>query len=270
MRLALRTPLRIRFDVARVVPVNRFHGICAVDCSHIAPPGRDPRPRRGRPYDGPTPDRPAGIVASLARPTRFGIIDVLPPSRRMMDDLNAACAEWIARIARRDDRALAELYDATIAHCYGLAMHITRSHDAAEDAVAETYLQVWRDAARYEATRGRPMAWLMMLTRSRALDVLRRARQAPLPTDACDEVLDADSSDGIDPSALVDAMEAHVRLHAAMAALPAAARQVLGLAFFRGLSHREIAQYTNMPLGTVKSHLRRAQAALREGLEDSE
>lgn len=177
------------------------------------------------------------------------------------DALNAAAREWIARMACGDETGMALLYDGTLGHVYGLALRVTRDADAAEDVVADTYLQVWQQAGRYDSQRGAPLAWLLNMARSRALDYLRRRGppQAALPADELDA-----PADGADPLSLVMALERGTRLHAAIAGLSPTVQRLLGLAFFRGLSHGEIAELTGLPLGTVKSHLRRAQDTLRE------
>ena len=180
------------------------------------------------------------------------------------DSLNAAAREWIARMACGDETGMSLLYDATLGHVYGLAMRVTRDQDAAEDVAAETYLQAWQQAGRYDSERGPPLAWLLNMARSRALDYLRR--RGPVMSDnvtLTDEQHLQEQSSEDDPLSLVMALQRDTRLREAIASLSPVAQQLLGLAFFRGLSHGEIAELTDLPLGTVKSHLRRAQDSLR-------
>ena len=180
------------------------------------------------------------------------------------DSLNAAAREWIARMACGDETGMSRLYDATLGHVYGVAMRVTRDQDAAEDVAADTYLQAWQQAGRYDGERGPPLAWLLNMARSRALDYLRQ--RGPLMSEgvalADEQRLHEHLSDD-DPLSLVMALQRDTRLREAIASLSPVAQRLLGLAFFRGLSHGEIAEITGMPLGTVKSHLRRAQNALR-------
>ena len=184
------------------------------------------------------------------------------------DSLNAAAREWIARMACGDETGMGLLYDGTLGHVYGLALRVTRDQDAAEDVVAETYLQVWQQAGRYDVERGTPLAWLLNMTRSRALDYLRRRGTVmTVDDDYSGTALEEPPSDD-DPLSLVMALQRDTTVRAAIATLSPIAQRLLGLAFFRDLSHSEIAELTGLPLGTVKSHLRRAQDSLRQLFRD--
>lgn len=187
------------------------------------------------------------------------------------DDLNAAACDWIARMTAGDEAALALLYDATLGHVFGLAVRIVRDQDAAEDVVAETYLQAWQQAGRYSAARGAPLAWLLNMCRSRALDYLRRRGPSASASESDARTANSLSTDADDdPLSLVMALQAGERVREAIAGLPAIVQRLVGLAFFRGLSHQEIAEVTTLPLGTVKSHLRRAQKVLRDNCSELE
>ena len=180
------------------------------------------------------------------------------------DSLNAAAREWIARMVCGDETGMGLLYDATLGHVYGVAMRVTHDQDAAEDVAAETYLQAWQQAGRYDGARGTPLAWLLNMARSRALDYLRRRGPAMADSVALiNEQRLHEDADEDDPLSLVMAMQRNTRLRAAIIELSPVAQRLLGLAFFRGLSHGEVADLTGLPLGTVKSHLRRALDALR-------
>ena len=171
------------------------------------------------------------------------------------------------RILRQDQKALAALYEQTVGRVYGLALRITRNEAAAEEIAEDVYMQVWKSAATYSLERGHPLAWIMVITRSRALDYLRRADRAeshPEPETLADYADSANSANN--PQDLLLAMESGTALHAAIARLPALQRQLLALAFFQGLSHSEIAAHARLPLGTIKTHLRRALQSLRAAL----
>jgi RNA polymerase sigma-70 factor (ECF subfamily) len=194
------------------------------------------------------------------------------PGRRLAGGLAAApdepqLAEWIARIAEHDERALASLYDATLSRVYGLVLRIVRRADLAEEVVEDTYFQVWRQALRFDPARGSAQTWLLGMARSRAIDRLRR--EARFAADSLD-VDDAPQLDGRAEPAdeLLAAARGHAELHRALMQLQAQPRQLVALAFFRGLSHEEIASQTELPLGTVKSQIRRALIALRQVLGD--
>jgi RNA polymerase sigma-70 factor (ECF subfamily) len=174
---------------------------------------------------------------------------------------------WVTAIAAHDEQALANLYEATLTRVYGLALRITRNPQAAEEVSEDVYWQVWREAPRFDAQRGNVMAWLLTIARSRALDHLRKADDAEL----CEEpevlLLNEPSHDG-DPQDLLAATQHNAKLNQALQQLEPVQRQLVAMAFFRGLTHEEIAAFTDMALGTVKSHIRRALKQLHDVLED--
>ena len=187
----------------------------------------------------------------------------------------ARLREWIAAVVRHDQAALAALYETMVGRVYGLALRIVRDVRTAEEVAEDTFWQIWRQAPRFDAERGSAMAWIMTIARSRALDALRRADPAECREDAADLADSADVADcaagGLssrdDPQDLLSAVQQGHRLHAALARLEPLPRQLVALAFFRGLSHEEIAGQTGLPLGTVKSHIRRALIRLRDLLD---
>ena len=140
-----------------------------------------------------------------------------------------------------------------------------RRADAAEDVAAETYLQVWRDASRYEPARGKVLAWLLTICRSRAIDSIRRRDEAQTSPDP-DQLRSEESGSAEDPQDMLLLAERDSALHLALAELNAFQRQLLSLAFFRGLTHEEIAAHTRLPLGSVKTHIRKALRHLRTRL----
>lgn len=170
--------------------------------------------------------------------------------------------EWVDRIVDHDERALAALYDATLSRVYGLVLRIVRRGALAEEVVEDTFFQVWRQAARFDASRGRVLTWLLGMARSRAIDALRHeARFEHESLDGEDGFDAPDDRAGSDE--LLAIARGHAELHRALLLLNAQPRQLVALAFFRGLSHEEIASETALPLGTVKSQIRRALATLR-------
>ncbi len=164
------------------------------------------------------------------------------------------------------DAALAHFYDLTVSRVYGVALRIVRTPALAEEVTSDIYLQVWRDAARYDESRGRVMAWLLIITRSRALDLLRRQDEAFSHPDPQMLIAEPESARD-DPQNLLSATQSNAKLHAAFQSLTPLQRQLLSLAFFRGLTHTEIVVHIDMPLGSVKTHIRRALTVLRDALD---
>ena len=168
----------------------------------------------------------------------------------------------IRPVAQGDQQALGVFYDATSSLVYGLALRILGNTAAAEEVTLDVYTQIWRQATVYEAQRGAPSAWLFMLTRSRAIDLLRSQAQEQKRIASLEvaEVHTAISTP--EESSVVTERRSFVQ--AAFAALAAEQREVLDLAYFSGLSHGDIAMQLALPLGTVKTRIRLGMAKLRE------
>ena len=171
--------------------------------------------------------------------------------------------EWIARVVDSDQTALGLLYESLVGQVYGLALRITRRVQLAEEVVQDTFWQVWRQAPRFGPERGAAKAWVMTIARSRALDALRRIEPNECNLEPEALSLFEASDDDIPPDLLV-AIQQGDQLHAALASLDSMPRQLVSLAFFRGLSHDEISGHTGLPLGTVKSNIRRALLTLQQ------
>lgn len=197
--------------------------------------------------------------AAASRHTGGGALDSL-------DD--EALARLVARVMRQDEAALAQLYEQLSGRVYAVALRITRQVACAEEVLQDTFWQVWRQAPRFDPRRGSAVAWVMLMARSRALDAIRsRSRD---PTQSSQQLLDDDEAttdDGAaDPMDLLLAVRRDGALHAQLAKLDPLRRQLIALAFFRGMTHDEIAEHTGLPLGTVKSHFRRTLMALQAAL----
>ena len=173
--------------------------------------------------------------------------------------------DLVRTMADGDQRALAHLYHLTITRVYGLALRIVRCRATAEEVAEDVYVQIWRTASTYDRKRGAPLGWVLTICRSRAIDALRRADSAIVDADPT-ERLDAIVQHQPGLQDLWQATQDHAALHAAIGMLRPEQRQLLSLAFFRGLTHAEIAAETCMPLGTVKSLIRRALGTLRDEL----
>jgi RNA polymerase sigma-70 factor (ECF subfamily) len=216
-------------------------------------------------------DGPLALVRRLTEPftpADCGVAKTAPPAAAQSDpraEEDRQLAALLRRIARHDESALAQLYDATLGKVYGLTLRIAGRPDAAEEIAADTYMQVWRDAGRYQPERGRVLAWLLTIARSRAIDAIRRRDEALSYPDP-ERLQTADAIAVDDPQDLLLQVERDSALHRALAELSALQRQLLALAFFRGLTHEEICVHTRLPLGSVKTHIRKAMALLRERL----
>lgn len=187
---------------------------------------------------------------------------------RAFDDVELAAL--VLRICAQHEASLARLYEATSGRIYGLVLRVVRNTAVAEEVVEDVFWQVWREAPRFDAGRGKVLAWLLTIARSRAIDALRRQERVRAHEQATDDdetieaLADHDRNPG--PDELVAASQHHVRLHALLATLEPLQRQLLSLAFFRGCTHEEIAEQTGLALGTVKSHIRRTLVALKSQL----
>lgn len=190
---------------------------------------------------------------------------VLPHNARMHDEPDAPLMALIDRIAQRDEAALKALYDLTSGKLYGLALRVVRSNEWAEDALQDTFLQIWRTAPDYRASLSPPMAWLGLIVRSRSLDLLRRRKaEREHLTDEIDEAM-ADTLEGDSPNPLDTSLASQQAwaLHQCLGKLENKQREVVSLAYLRDLSHGELAQQLRLPLGTVKTWIRRGLDQLR-------
>jgi RNA polymerase sigma-70 factor (ECF subfamily) len=170
----------------------------------------------------------------------------------------------IRSAAGGDQSALDGLYDATSPLVFGLVLRIVGDRPTAEEVLLDVYTQAWRQAANYDEERGAPLAWLMTIARSRAIDRLRSGKheQYKEPLDAVREISDTDPNP---EQATVDS-ERRRLVCSALEALPAEQREVVELAYYSGLSHSEIALRLGQPLGTVKTRTRLAMIKLRDML----
>ena len=172
----------------------------------------------------------------------------------------------VRRMAGGDQVALGDLYDRHARLLYSLALRIVRERSDAEDVLQETFAQVWRQANRFESSRGTVVGWLVTVTRSRALDRLRQRRTQREGSADFERVADnlPDPSRALDLQ-LVTADQAE-RVRQALAALPDELRIPLELAYYEGLSQSEIAERLRTPLGTIKTRMRQTLLRLRGAL----
>jgi RNA polymerase sigma-70 factor (ECF subfamily) len=172
-------------------------------------------------------------------------------------------AALLERIAGGDAAALSALYDATSRWVHGIAFHILREMFSAEEVVLDVYLQVWRKAASYSPERGSPAAWLITLARSRAIDRLRASKSERMRQEPYGRGFDR-AGESLDPAQPSLDEERKAILEGALGALPPDQRRPIELAYFRGLTHVEIAETLREPLGTIKTRIRLGMCKLRD------
>ncbi|MBX2881188.1 MAG: sigma-70 family RNA polymerase sigma factor [Granulosicoccus sp.] len=171
----------------------------------------------------------------------------------------------IRKIAEGDQSRLETLYSLTSKRVYGLIFSILGHREDSEEATSDTYVKIWKMSPRYDARKATVMAWISMIARTRAIDQYRKSRRQQLAMNT--HRLQTEQLLQPDIGALEDVLPDQRRytvLQRALQTLPVLHRQILALAYFAELTHNEIASELGMPVGTVKSHLRRSLIKLRE------
>jgi RNA polymerase sigma-70 factor (ECF subfamily) len=179
-------------------------------------------------------------------------------------------ATLMERLAARESQALEFLYDRYARPVYSLVLRIAQQPAAAEEIVQDVFLQLWRTAAQFQASRGPLQPWLFTMARNRALDFLRLKSEKQRRHEESFEFEPPPSASqppAPQPELEIDQQRRAERVRALMTSLPEPQRRSIELAFFDGLSHSEIAAALNQPLGTVKSWIRSGLLNLRETLE---
>jgi RNA polymerase sigma-70 factor (ECF subfamily) len=171
----------------------------------------------------------------------------------------------VDRMAKGDGSALAALYDRHARAIYSLAIRILSDAAEAEDVVQDVFTQAWRQASRYDAARAPVAAWLMIITRARALDRLRRRRSRIVATEIDESTPHPRDPDQSQEALAITAEQAD-RLRGALVALPNGQRTAIELAYFQGLSQSDIAERLQQPLGTIKTRIRTGLQKLREAM----
>lgn len=192
-------------------------------------------------------------------------IDVPPPDPQQLKT-------WLLAAGKRDGAAFRKLYEASSSKLFGFALRILHKRELAEEVLQESYVAIWNNAANYQSHLAAPMTWMATIVRNKAFDHLRRS-------DVTVEI-DADQFDGDvmnalqDPQATpIDALQISGDAKAlawCMSALEAAHRQVVALAYYHDMSHSEVAEQMQMPIGTVKTWIRRSLERLRTCLAKRE
>jgi RNA polymerase sigma-70 factor (ECF subfamily) len=195
-------------------------------------------------------------MQSVATSAGSGAAAPAPETRRL--------EELVHAMAGGDQAALSSVYELTVAQVFSIARGMLRCKEDAEEVVCDVYAHAWQRANTYDSDRGTVMAWLAVMARNRAVDRLRQRRAAlSLDDDRHGSLAASLAGEALGPEQDLVQFQSGSAVHRALRSLSARRRYLLGLAFFQGLSHQEIADATRIPLGTVKSHLRRALAALQ-------
>jgi len=173
----------------------------------------------------------------------------------------------VERIMAGEEGALSALYDRYAGMLYAMLVRILKDTSAAEEVLQDLFLQLWRGASRFDASRGSLPAWLLVIGRNRALSRLRRRERREILEDPEEFSLEAVPSAG-DLEDEAWRMQLMQRLRSAMATLPPEQKEALELAYFEGMTQTEIAARTGSPLGTVKSRVRAAMQSLKRFFDD--
>lgn len=168
----------------------------------------------------------------------------------------------IGRVALRDEAAFRNLYDRTSAKLFGVCLRLLRQRSEAEDALQETYVKVWRNAAQFSASGHNAMSWLIAVARNHAIDRLRARWTEAAPLDAEVEVAD----EMPDPERQALASDMGRRLRQCLGELEAVRAQAVAGAYIDGFSYQELADRHGIPLNTIRTWLRRGLAKLKECL----
>lgn len=220
-------------------------------------------------WESPEPDGELEPLAAATEPAPARSRRQAAGSQAPVSTVDAhELAFLIGRIVCQDEDAMRRLYDALSGPVFAAALRFTRDTAAAEEVVQDTFWQVWRQAPRFDAQRGAVAAWVMNIARSRAIDLLRstkHSRKLEISTVDGDHAFDAiDESPG--PQDAVIGRDDALQLEDALAGIDPMRRQLITLAFYKGVTQEDIATQMGMPLGTVKSLIRRTLATLKKTL----
>jgi RNA polymerase sigma factor (sigma-70 family) len=172
---------------------------------------------------------------------------------------------WLGDVARKDADAFRSLYDATSSKLFGFALRILIKRESAEEVLQESFVSIWNNAASYQAGLAAPMTWMTTIVRNKAFDLLRRVdHTVELDADTFDkDVMDALESADPTPIAALQLTQDSKALAGCMARLEGLHRQAIAMAFYHDMSHSEVADHMKLPIGTVKTWIRRGLERLR-------
>jgi RNA polymerase sigma-70 factor (ECF subfamily) len=189
-----------------------------------------------------------------------------PPSAAGVTD-PATLGRWIAAVALGDQDAYRRLYDATAPKLFAIALRMLREEGRAEDVLQDAFVNVWNAAASYNAALSAPMTWLVTIVRNRALDYLRRIDGRTVEFD--DELAAVIESDWPTPVDLASRGQDAIALERCLKRLDPGPRQAIAFAYFQSLTHAELASTLRVPIGTVKTWIRRGLEKMKRCLDGS-
>ena len=177
----------------------------------------------------------------------------------------ATLAKWISAVALGDRQAYRRLYDATAPKLFAVALRILRDESRAEDVLQDSFVNVWNGAAGYNSSLSAPMTWMVTIVRNRSLDYIRRVDHRTIELD--DDLAAVLESD--QPTPADNAMHAQdaTALQRCLKRLDAGQRQAIAFAYFQGLTHSELAATLRIPIGTVKTWIRRGLEKMKRCLD---
>ena len=174
-------------------------------------------------------------------------------------------AQWIAAVSLGDQAAYRRLYDATAPKLMAVALRILREESRAEDVLQDSFVNVWNSAGSYNASLSAPMTWLVTIVRNRSLDYIRRADPRTVELD--DDLEAVIESDRPAPPDLASLGQDALELQRCLKRLDGGQRQAIAFAYWQGLTHSELAATMRIPIGTVKTWIRRGLEKMRRCLD---
>jgi RNA polymerase sigma-70 factor (ECF subfamily) len=169
---------------------------------------------------------------------------------------NQRLVQLLHQVSRHDRDAFQQLYALTSSRLYAIALHVVRRREAADDVLQEAFFNVWQHAGMYAATLSTPMTWLISIVRNKALDRLRRGKlesESAMALDDAPHDVPEEAATHADSHDLYVAATERLELNRCMSLLEPSQRQSLALAYYNGMSHAELAEHLQVPLGTAKA-----------------
>jgi RNA polymerase sigma factor (sigma-70 family) len=181
--------------------------------------------------------------------------------RELLDRLLQQCG-------RGDQSGFAQLYRRASPRLFAICLRMLRDRGAAEDVLQDIFVTIWRKAAAFDPTRASAMTWLVTLSRNKAIDRLRKQRETALdPQTVLEYAAGEDGADTLSPATAAEGTEQNARLQVCLEELEPQHRRFIREAFFSGATYSELAARSSVPLGTMKSWIRRGLMQLRKCLE---